>query len=408
MRRRAVLRVASRSCTEFPAIIAIRPRRAVISLPAWLTQYRETAVMNIETEATRRLGLRYPIVLGPFGGGSSTEKLTATVSNLGGLGSYGAHTLSPDQIGEVVGKIKSLTSHPFNMNLWVSDHDPGGDAISQADFDRAFEFYAPYFRELGLDKPALPARFYQSYADQIDAMIEAAPPVISFIFGLPSASVLSACRYRDIVTMATVTSIAEAKLAEETGVDVIVATGLEAGGHRPSFLAPAEDSLMGTLALTPLIADRVKVPVVAAGGIVDGRGIRAVLALGAQAAQIGTAFLACEESAATPHHRDVLFGERSQRTTLSRGYTGRLARSIRNRWSEEMKSHPREILPFPIQGWLTSQLRAAALKAGRDDFVSFASGQAAPNLRHRTAAQLMEALIADLTDAKASRALEAV
>jgi nitronate monooxygenase len=364
--------------------------------------------MDIATEATRRLGLRYPIIQGPFGGGQSTELLAATVSNLGGLGSYGAHTLSPTQIGQVVGKIKSLTSKPFNMNLWVSDHDPGGQSISQADFDRAFEFYAPYFRELGVDKPVLPERFHQSFAEQIDALIEAAPPVISFIFGLPGPEVLAACRQRGIVTVATITSIAEAKLAEQAGVDVIVATGFEAGGHRPSFLASAEDSLMGTMALTPLVADRVKLPVVAAGGIVDGRGIRAVLTLGAQAAQIGTAFLACEESAATPQHRAILLGGHAQPTALSRGYTGRLSRSIANRWSEEMKRHAPRILPFPIQNWLTSHLRAAAVKAGRTDLISLASGQAAPNLRHRTAAQLMQALVADLTSERANSALERV
>lgn len=362
--------------------------------------------MKLETEATRRLGLRYPIIQGPFGGGQSTEVLAATVSNLGGLGSYGAHALSPDQIGQVVGKIKSLTSGAFNMNLWVSDHDPGGQAISQADFDHAFEFYAPYFRELGVDKPTLPARFHQSFADQIDALIEAAPPVISFIFGLPSPAVIAACRQRDIVTIATITSIAEARMAEDAGIDVIVATGFEAGGHRPSFLASAEDSLMGTLVLTPLVADRVKVPVIAAGGIVDGRGIRAVLALGAQAVQIGTAFLACEESAATPQHRAILLGERVQPTTLSRSYTGRLSRSIANRWSEDMKKHTERILPFPIQNWLTSHLRAAALKAGRPDLISFASGQAAPNLRHRTATQLMQALIADLVEEKMNPSLK--
>jgi nitronate monooxygenase len=364
--------------------------------------------MDRTNEATRRLGIRYPIVQGPFGGGQSTELLAATVANLGGLGSYGAHTVPPDRIGSVVKEIKSLTAKPFNMNLWVSDHDPGGEAISQADFDRAFAFYAPYFRELGIDKPALPERFHQPFAQQIDALLEAAPPVISFIFGIPSAAILAACRKRGIITIATITSIAEARMADDAGVDLIVATGFEAGGHRPSFLARAEDSLMGTIALTPLVADRVKVPVIAAGGIVDGRGIRAVMTLGAQGAQIGTAFLACEESAATPAHRAILFSDRSQHTTLSRSYTGRLARSMSNRWTDEMKSRAGELLPFPIQNWLTSHLRVAAVKAGRTDVVSLASGQAAPNLRHRTATDLMNALVADITRDELHRVAERV
>jgi nitronate monooxygenase len=355
--------------------------------------------MNLSNEATRRLGVRYPIVQGPFGGGSSTELLASTVSNLGGLGSYGAHTLAPDRIGSVVKTIASMTPHPFNMNVWISGHDPGGQSISRADFDHAFEFYAPYFRELGIDKPEPPERFNNLYDDQIEALIEASPPVISFIFGLPSQAVIAACRKRGIVTIATITSLAEARMADEAGVDLIVATGFEAAGHRPSFLTSPEDSMIGTLALTPLVADRVKAPVIAAGGITDGRGIRAVLTLGAQAAQIGTAFLACEESAATPEHRAALFSDRAEHTTLSRGYTGRLARSMTNRWTEQMKTQGDRILPYPIQQWLTSHLRAAAVKAGRTDLISLSAGQAAPNLRHRSAKTLMESLIADISEA---------
>lgn len=349
-----------------------------------------------ETEAVRRLGVRYPIVQGPFGGGLSTPRLAATVSNLGGLGSYGAYSLTPDEIFQMTKELRGLTSNPFALNLWVSDHDPGGLDLTPEEFDRVYALFEPFYRELGVEKPERPQRYAQKFEEQVDALLEARPPVFSFVFGVPSATILAECRKRGIVTIGAATSIAEAQALDGAGVDLIVATGFEAGGHRPSFLARAEDSLMGTLALTPLVADRVKAPVISAGGIGDGRGVRAVLTLGAQAAQLGTAFLACEESGASAEHRAALFSEQSQRTVLTRAFSGRLARGLRNRWSDEVGSRVAQLPPFPIQSWFASKLRPAAIQAGRTDLISLWSGQIAPNLRHRTATELMEALVREL------------
>jgi nitronate monooxygenase len=159
---------------------------------------------------------------------------------------------------------------------------------------------------------------------------------------------------------------------------------------------------MGTFALTQLVADRVKAPVIAAGGIVDGRGIRAALTLGAQAAQLGTAFLACAESGTTEQHRGMLFSGRTHSTTLTRAYTGRLARGMPNRLVEVMTSHAGRLPPFPVQAWFVSQLTQAAVNAGRADFFSLYAGQAAPNLRHRTAGALMGALIDDIETLRTS------
>lgn len=345
--------------------------------------------------AVRRLGVTHPIVQGPFGGGLSTATLAATVSNLGGLGSYGAHILAPHEIETVARDIRALTSNPFALNLWVSDHDPGGLALEPAELERVLKIFRPYFRELGLDDPVLPepTRFHPSFTEQVDALLEVRPPVFSFVFGVPPAAVLAECRRRSIVTIGAATSVAEARLLDEHGVDVIVATGFEAGGHRPSFLSRAEDSLMGTFALTPLVADRVKAPVIAAGGIVDRRGVRAALALGAKAAQIGTAFLACEESGASNEHRALLFGDAAHDTVLTRAFTGRLARGLRNRWTSELASRLAELPPFPIQSWFASQLKRPSQAAHRTDLVSLWGGQAAPNLRHHTATRLMNSLI---------------
>jgi nitronate monooxygenase len=355
---------------------------------------------GVATEAVRRLGVRYPIIQGPFGGGLSSIRLAATVSNQGGLGSYGAYSLTPDEIVTRTKELRALTSQPFAMNLWVSDHDAGGLELSPEAFERAWALFEPYYRELSVQKPERPQRYSQRFEEQVDALLEARPPVFSFVFGVPSPVILEECRRRGIVTVGTATSIAEAQALDAAGVDLIVATGMEAGGHRTSFLARAEDALMGTFALTQLVADRVKAPVIAAGGISDARGIRAALTLGAQAGQLGTAFLACEESGATPEHRAALFSDKSHHTVLTRAFSGRLARGLRNRWSEEMGPRTSELLPFPIQGWFLGKLRPAAIQAGRTDLISLWSGQIAPNLKHHTATALMETLVRELTQAE--------
>jgi nitronate monooxygenase len=345
------------------------------------------------TDAARRLGISHPVIQGPFGGGLSTPDLTATVSNLGGLGSYGAHVLEPDEIGALAAELRRRTARPFALNLWVSDHDPGGREPSPAALERAWGVFDLWFRELGLGRPELPTAYHPRFEEQVEALLDTRPPVFSFVFGIPPAAILAECRRREIVTIGAATTLAEARALDEAGVDLVLATGFEAGGHRPSFLAAAEESLVGTLALTPMVADRVRAPVIAAGGIVDRRGIRAVLALGAQAAQLGTAFLACAESGTTDAHRAVLFGERGERTALTRAYTGRLARGVPNGLTDRIDKRLADLPPFPAHAWFVSRLKAAAAAAGRTDLVPLYASQAAPNLRHRTAAGLMAALI---------------
>ncbi len=350
--------------------------------------------MTSTNRATSVLGIEHPIVQGPFGGGLSTVELAATVSTLGGLGSYGAHVLDPDRIESVTGEIRERTAKPFAINLWISDHDPGGVDLTQHEYDEAYRVFEPWYRELEVDKPDRPAHYHPDSAAQIDALLEARPPVFSFVFGIPESRVLAECRRREIVTIGTATSIAEAQALDSAGVDLIVATGAEAGGHRPSFLHVAEEALTGTFALTQLISPRVKAPVIAAGGIVDARGVRAAQMLGAAAAQLGTAFLACRESGAHERHRAELFSANAQSTVLTRAFSGRLARGLSNRWTDGYASLAGKSLPaFPVTSWFTSQLRPAALEAGRTDLISLWSGQIAPNLEHRNATQLMTALL---------------
>jgi nitronate monooxygenase len=345
---------------------------------------------------TERLELDSPLIQGPFGGGLSTVELTSTVSNLGGLGSFGAHHLDGSGIEALSTELKARTSRAFALNLWVGDHDAGGDDMSEDVFERAWTVYAPYFGEFGLDRPARPQYYHPRFHDQIEALIAARPAAFSFVFGIPSEAILQACRKAEILTIGAATTLAEVDALDEAGVDVILTSGFEAGGHRPSFLERAEDSLMGTLALTRLATQRTRKPLIAAGGLADGAGIRAVMMAGASAAQLGTAFIACKESGTADVHRDALFSPRAEKTVLTRAYTGRLARGIPNRVIAEFDKRADTLPPFPIHSWFVGKLKAAAMAADIEDFTSLYAGQGAPLLKHRTVSALMASLKNDL------------
>ena len=355
--------------------------------------------MGIETAFTKRLGLRAPIVQGPFGSGISSVDLVVAVSEAGGLGSFGVHHLTASGIRDVAASIRSRTQRPFALNLWIPFEGSENPELTDEEFSRARDVLTPYYSELGVAPPNRPARFTPPYAEQVEAVLEARPAVFSFVFGIPDASTLARCRELGITTLGAVTTVDEAIAMERAGVDAVVASGFEAGGHRISFLRRAEDSLIGTLALVPQVVDAVRIPVVAAGGIADGRGIAAVLCLGAQAAQIGTAFLACDESAASTVHREELHSPRARDTALTRAFSGRLARGIRNRFIDEMRVHETQVPSYPVQAWLTGQLKPKAIAARRADLLPLWSGQSAALIRHRKAADLVASLVAELNAA---------
>jgi nitronate monooxygenase len=344
---------------------------------------------------TQRLGIEYPLIQGPLGGLSS-QRLTAAVSSFGGLGSFGAHSLAPAAIGEAVEQIRSLTSSPFAVNLWVSVEDDGARASDGAAFARSLAPIAAHLDALNIPRPGYAAYLPTRFEDQARVVLDAKVPVFSFIFGVPPADILQECRTQGIVTIGTATTPDEAGALAEAGVDAIVASGFEGGGHRGSFLRSAEDSLMGTMALVPQVADRVAVPVIAAGGIGDARGVIAALALGADGVQIGTAFLVCEESGATRIHREALLGGEGARTGLTRGFTGRLARGIHNRLMQELNRGGTEILPYPLQRALVRNLAVAAEGAGRADLMPLWAGQSAPLSTHADAVGLLTSLVRDV------------
>jgi nitronate monooxygenase len=349
--------------------------------------------MTTSNEFTRRLKLDAPIVQGPFGSGLSSVDLAVAVSECGGLGSFGVHHLDRAGIRDITAKIRARTHRTFALNLWIPHQGSEDPQMTDAQWEGALELLRPWFEELRVPLPDRPARFMPRYDEQVETVLELKPPAFSFVFGVPSADVLERCRRAGIVTIGAATIPEEAKALADAGVDAVVASGMEAGGHRVSFLREPEDCLTGILALVPAVVDTVKVPVIAAGGIVDARGVAAVTQLGASAAQVGTAFLACEESNATALHKQMLFSDAAKCTSLTRGFTGRLARSIHNEFIEKMKGKETQLPSYPVQAWLTAKLKEAALKAGRADVISLWAGQGAGRLKHRRAAEVFAGLV---------------
>lgn len=325
---------------------------------------------------TVKLAIDYPVIQGPLGGLSS-QRLTAAVSNFGGLGSFGAHGLAPKAIQETIAEIRSLTSKPFAMNLWVSMEDEGARASDENAFNRSRARLSPHLATLGAPHPEYGRYVPVRFEDQARVLLDAGVPVFSFVFGIPPREILDECRAKSIVTIGAATTPDEAAALRDAGVDAVAASGFEAGGHRGSFLRPAEDSLTGTFSLIPQVADAVDVPVIAAGGIADARGVIAALALGAEAVQMGTVFLTCEEAGANHLHREALLEGKAGRTALTKGFTGRLARGIHNRLMKDLNREGTEILPYPLQRGLVRNLAIAAEAANRPDLLPMWAGQSA-------------------------------
>lgn len=335
------------------------------------------------------LGVEHPIVLGPFGGLSSVA-LAASVSEAGGLGSFGLYGYDGDRIRSVGAELRAATSRPFALNVWLPTGDEVAPNAQHMIFAQALQ---PFYDAVGIATPARPERYLAPLDEQLDAIWEVAPAVLSVVFGVPSAEVVDEAHRRGIRVVGTATTVAEAVALDAGGVDAIVATGMEAAGHRVSFLRPAEDSLVGTFALVPQVVDAVSVPVIAAGGIADRRGVAAALALGASGVQVGTAFLATHESAATDAHRAAILATAADETVLTRAMSGRLARGARNRAVRAIEASG-TIAPFPMQNWLTGKFRAAAGEQGFGELQSLWMGQAAPLVRFATAGEVFAELLA--------------
>jgi nitronate monooxygenase len=324
-----------------------------------------------QNRVTERLGIQYPIFLGPMAGGTSTPQLVAAVSNAGGLGSYGAGYLTPEQLRKAIREIRSLTDRPFAVNLFVMEEV----VVDDAQVAQVNGLMQTYRDELGLGEAPVIEKYAESYEEQLAVVLEEKVPVFSFTFGIPTPEQIDALKANGTILIGTATTVREGVELEQAGVDMIVAQGSEAGAHRGTFLSAHSASLIGTVALIPSLTDYVNVPVIAAGGIMDGRGVAAAFALGAEGALLGTAFLTAQESGASTKHKEAVLNATEESTTLTRAFSGKYARGIRNRFLNEMEAHERLIPEYPIQNALTRDIRKAAAEQYRPGYLSLWAGQ---------------------------------
>jgi nitronate monooxygenase len=342
------------------------------------------------------LGTEYPLIQAPMAGGPTTPALVAAVSAAGALGSLGAAYLSPEQILEVGREIHSRTDHPFGVNLFAPV--PPGPSVDPGPM---LELLKPIHAELKLPPSEAPRPSPDPFETQLEAVLECGAAVFSVTFGLPSAEQLRRLKQRGLVCLATATTVEEARRIEEAGFDAVVAQGSEAGGHRGTFLGPFERGMVGTLALVPQIVDAVRIPVVASGGIMDGRGWVAAEALGASGVQLGTAFLAADESGAAEAFKGALLEATDDGTAVTRAFSGRPARGLINTFLRAAEERVEHILPYPLQNSLTRPMRTAAARAGRPEFLSMWAGQGAPLARREPAAAIVKRLVSEARQVRA-------
>ena len=343
----------------------------------------------------RKHCLCIPVILAPMGGDPSTPELAAAVSNAGGLGSLAAAYSNPERIAKDIARIRELTPRPFAVNLF----SPQAQLPLSGDTGIVAEFLQPYHERLGLKPPELAQKPIENFDDQLEAVCKVAPPIVSFTFGLLPQKATERLKAQGAYLIGTATTVEEAKQLEKTGVDAIVAQGSEAGAHRGTFAVPAEEALIGTVALVPQIKDATRVPVIASGGIMDGRGIVAALALGASAVQMGTAFLVCKEAGTSAAYREALAKAREDQTTVTRAFSGRMARGLRNEFIEKWNASGLTHLPYPWQNALTQPMRRAAAAANQSGLLSLWAGQGVRMLRERTAGQLIAELKTEIEQA---------
>jgi nitronate monooxygenase len=345
------------------------------------------------------LQVEHPILLSPMAGFGTVE-LAAAVCSAGGLGSIGCAVMEPEVAAKTIRALRGLTDKPINVNFFCHVQAKTATDREEAWRDRLL----PYYRELGIDPEIpLPRVDVRSFDDARCGIIEdTKPEVVSFHFGLPDPTLLARVKAAGCRVMASATTVTEARWLETRGVDIIIAQGNEAGGHRGTFLPQslnsASSSQPGTLALVPQIVDAVNVPVVAAGGIADGRGIAAAFALGAAGAQLGTAYLLCPEAATAELHRDALRRASSDATFVTNVFTGRPARALFNRLALEIGPILDALPDFPLPMGALAPLRAKAEQQGSSDFTPFWSGQAAPLGREMPARELTLKLVQEAAD----------
>ena len=339
----------------------------------------------------RLLGVEHPIIQAPMAGSDSPE-LAAAVNGAGGLGSMGCAMMTPEALEAAMARHRALTNGAVNLNFFA---DRGGSQDVGA-VERMADRLAPWYQRFGLAGPLRELPEAPDFFDlaRLEQVLAIAPRVASFHFGLPSPEMIARLKAARILLMSTATTVAEARALQAAGVDAIIAQGYEAGGHRGSHAISAAGDGVGTLALVPQVVDAVSVPVIAAGGIADGRGIAAAFALGASGVQIGSGFLRAREAATDPARRDLLAVARDDDTMVTPAISGRSARAKRSRLAEDLAAEGTDLPRFPTLYRMTGPL----LDAGNDEASFHLYGQAAALAREAPAAEIVAALVAETAE----------
>ena len=345
--------------------------------------------MWYSTKLTEALQIKYPIIQAGMAGGPTTAELVAAVSNAGGLGTLGAGYMTASALREDIKKIRTLTDHPFGVNLFV----PEPTFIEKEKIAAMRQKLEGYFTELSANQPDFDESNLPNFEEQIQVILEEQVPVFSCTFGILEEKWIKALKEANIYVIGTATTVDEAILVEKNGMDAVVAQGSEAGGHRGTFACDSKKGLVGTMALIPQMVDAVNIPVISAGGIMDERGVIASLALGATGVQMGTAFLTAKESGTNPVHREALLNSTEASTVTTKVFSGKLARGIDNRFIQEMESSEIELPAYPIQHVITQPLRKEAGAKKQADFMSLWSGQGGRLSRDESATDIMKRIV---------------
>ena len=338
------------------------------------------------------------------GSGINTAELVIASSRGGALGSVAVAYCTLSQIRSDIAAVRAATDRPFAVNLFAPTDDPDNPGDTTA----IMEFLAGWHAQFGLPAPQLPTRAAEPFRETIDLLLEVRPPVVSFTFGLLPADVMRELKSRGIFVIGTATTVNEAKLLADSGVDAVVAQGAEAGGHRGSFAAARGFGAVGLMSLVPQMADAVRIPVIASGGIMDGRGIAAALALGAAAVQMGTAFLGTRESGAPACYKQRVLASTDESTMFTQAFSGRTARGIENRFIQEMHRAGIRPLPYPWQNAMTRPLRKAGSAAGDAEVLSLWAGQGSAMAVEQSVQELIDSLENGLRRALETLTLEPV
>jgi len=344
---------------------------------------------------TEQIKIQYPIIQAGMAGGVTTPELVAAVSNAGGLGNVGAGYMTAKDMRQTIHAIHRLTDKPFGVNVFVPEHPE----TTQDHIDQTNELLAPIRKDLGITPTCVEnAVSLKLFEEQIDVLLEENVPVVSFTFGIPPEPVIQKLKAANKTLIGTATTVKEAVMNEENGMDMVVVQGSEAGGHRGTFAVPFEKGMIGTMALVPQVADHVGIPVIAAGGIMDARGVRASFALGAQSVQMGTAFVTSTESGAKEQHKEAILNSTEDQPVVTSAFSGKPARGVENKFIVDMKQHEGDLPGYPLQNTLTKDIRKAAAEQNKPQYMSLWSGQNTRLSRNINAEEIIKHIVKEINE----------